>query len=314
MGRKYIAKGAHILLGPCINMQRSPLGGRGFESISEDPVLAGLAASAMIKGIEKNGIASCLKHFVCNDQKHQRTLYNAIVTDRALREIYLKPFQIATRDSKPSTYMTAYNKINKIHASENQKTLNEILRDKWGWEGMIMSDWFGTYSTSEALIAGLDLEMPGPTRWRAVRDTHALSSGKVSQQTVDERARALLRLVNRCVESKIPENATEDKLDTPETADLLRKIAGESIVLMKNDKGILPLKKNKSTVLIDPNAQTAVYCGGKSSSLSPYYAISPWQAVKSRLDKNTSLNFAIGTYSHKKLPLLGSRLNTAEGR
>lgn len=132
MGREAIAKGAHVLLGPCINMQRSPLGGRGFESISEDPVLAGFAAAALVQGIESTGVVACIKHFVCNDQEHQRMLYNAVVTDRALREIYLKPFQIAQRDSKPSAYMTAYNKVNGTHASENPKLLRDILRGEWG--------------------------------------------------------------------------------------------------------------------------------------------------------------------------------------
>lgn len=141
MGKEAIVKGAHVLLGPCINMQRSPLGGRGFESISEDPVLAGLGAAAMIEGIEKNEVAACIKRFVCNDQEHQRGLYDAKVTEKALREIYLKPFQIATRDASPSTYMTAYNKVNGTHVSENKRILQDILRGEWGWKGMIMSDW-----------------------------------------------------------------------------------------------------------------------------------------------------------------------------
>jgi beta-glucosidase len=141
MGKEGKAKGAHVLLGPCINMQRSPLGGRGFESIGEDPVLAGLGAAALTAGIQDTGVGACIKHFVCNDQEHERSLVNAIVTERALREIYLKPFQIAVRDARPATFMTSYNKLNGVHVSENEKILQKTLREEWGWEGLVMSDW-----------------------------------------------------------------------------------------------------------------------------------------------------------------------------
>jgi beta-glucosidase len=141
MSKEGKAKGAHVLLGPCINMQRSPLGGRGFESIAEDPVLAGLGAAALTAGIQEGGQAACIKHFVCNDQEHERNLVNAIVTERALREIYLKPFQIAVRDVHPATFMTSYNKLNGLHLSQNPKILQNILRDEWGWRGLVMSDW-----------------------------------------------------------------------------------------------------------------------------------------------------------------------------
>jgi beta-glucosidase len=141
------AKGAHVILGPCINMQRGPLGGRGFESISEDPVLAGLGAAALTAGLQSDGVVACIKHFVCNDQEHQRSLYDAQVTQRALREIYLLPFQIAARYSNPGMFMTSYNKVNGIHASENKELLQTILRDEWLWEGAIMSDWYARSSS-----------------------------------------------------------------------------------------------------------------------------------------------------------------------
>jgi beta-glucosidase len=314
MGRETIAKGAHVLLGPCINMQRSPLGGRGFESLSEDPVVAGLGAAALIRGIEGTGVVACIKHFVCNDQEHQRTLYNAIVTDRALREIYLKPFQIATRDAPPAMYMTAYNKVNGTHASENPVLLQMILREEWGWEGLVMSDWHGTYSTTEAVEAGLDLEMPGPSRWRKNLLSHAVASGKLSELTVDERVRAVLRLVDRCTASKVPENAPEGKIDTPETAAFLRRIASESLVLLKNTNNVLPLQKDKSTLMIGPNVQSAIYCGGGSSSLPAYYTVSPWQGVASKLPPSTPISHVIGTYTHKELPLLGPHLTNAADR
>lgn len=245
MGKESIAKGAHVILGPTINMQRSPLGGRGFESLAEDPVLAGLGSAALVKGIQETGVVATIKHFVCNDQEHQRGLYDAIITQRALREIYLLPFQIATRDARPKAFMTAYNKVNGTHVSENPKILKKILRGEWGWEGLVMSDWFGTYSTSEAINAGLDLEMPGPTRFRGDAALHAFVSNKFAPDALDDRARQVLQLVKECAASGIPENAPEGKLDNPETSELLRRVAADSIVLLKNEAEVLPLSKEK---------------------------------------------------------------------
>lgn len=141
MGKETIAKGAHVILGPTVNMQRSPLGGRGFESFSEDPVLAGSSAAAIVNGIQETGVVASIKHFIANDQEHQRMAVDSIITERALREIYLLPFQIAVRDSKPGSFMSSYNKLGGTHVSENKRILGEILRKEWGWEGLIMSDW-----------------------------------------------------------------------------------------------------------------------------------------------------------------------------
>lgn len=313
MGHEARAKGSHILLGPCINMQRSPLGGRGFESISEDPVLAGLGAAALVQGIQSTRVAACIKHFVCNDQEHQRNRYSAVVSERALREIYLKPFQIAQRASNPLCYMTSYNKLNGIHCSEHQ-ILSTVLRGEWGWKGLIMSDWYGTYSTSEAVNAGLDVEMPGPPRWRSTCLTHAVSSGKVSETVIDDRARAVLELVRQLADSDIPEGATEGTLDTPEMAAFLRKVANEGIVLLKNDGSVLPLKKNKSTLLVGEHIHQAVYCGGGSSAVEAYYAVPPWDGVSAKMEKGTALSHALGAYTHKELPLLGPLLKTDDSK
>lgn len=141
LGRETIAKGAHVLLGPTMNIQRSPLGGRGFESYSEDPVLSGTIGAAVIQGIQATGVAATAKHFVCNDQEHERMAADSIVSGRALREIYLMPFQICQRTAKPMAYMTSYGKLNGAHASENTVLLQHILRDDWGFDGLVMSDW-----------------------------------------------------------------------------------------------------------------------------------------------------------------------------
>jgi beta-glucosidase len=141
-GEEAITKGAHVLLGPTVNIPRSPLGGRAFESFSEDPVLAGCCAAAVVRGVQQKNVVASIKHFVANDQEHERMAVDSLVTQRALREVYLLPFQIAVRDSKPGVFMTAYNKVNGTHVSEHPGILRDILRGEWGWEGAIISDWY----------------------------------------------------------------------------------------------------------------------------------------------------------------------------
>lgn len=249
MGEEAKAKGAHVILGPTINMQRSPLGGRGFESLGEDPFLAGLGAAAIINGIQSTGIQATVKHFVCNDHEHKRNAVQAIISERALREIYALPFQLTVRDSQPGSFMTAYNGVNGTYCSENPKLLDTMLRNEWGWDGMIMSDWYGCYSVTEAALAGLDLEMPGPTRFRGEALKFNVSTDKVRTHILDQRAKAMLEFVKKCAASGVKENAPEKTADTPETAELLRRIGNEGIVLLKNDKNILPFKKDKKVSL-----------------------------------------------------------------
>ncbi|EFX00356.1 beta-glucosidase [Grosmannia clavigera kw1407] len=303
------AKGAHVLLGPTINMQRSPLGGRGFESYSEDPVLAGLAAAAVVRGIQASGVVATIKHFVCNDQEHERNRVDALVTERALRELYLLPFQLAIRDGRPKALMTAYNKVNGEHVSESRRLLADVLRGEWGWKGLVMSDWFGTYSTTEAINAGLDLEMPGPSRWRGDAALLASSTFKLQPDALDERARAMLELVRDCHASGVPENAPEGTNDTPETTALLRRLAAESVVLLKNKEAVLPLSKEKKTLVIGPNAKTATFCGGGSASLLPYRAVSPLEGITAKVGA-ANVAYTVGAYAHKDLPDLGPQLTT----
>jgi beta-glucosidase len=261
MGDEAKAKGAHVILGPTINMQRSPLGGRGFESLGEDPVLAGLGAAALVRGIQSTGVQAAVKHFVCNDQEHRRNAVQSIVTERALREIYALPFQLAVRDSNPGAFMTAYNGVNGTYCSENSTLLDTMLRKEWCWDGLVMSDWYGTYSTTDAANAGLDLEMPGPPRFRGEALKFNVNTDKVLQHVIDERAKAMLKLVKKCAASGVPESAPETTADTPETAALLRKIGCEGTVLLKNEKEVLPLKKDKKVrMAISFSAQSAHYC------------------------------------------------------
>ncbi|PYI09922.1 beta-glucosidase J [Aspergillus sclerotiicarbonarius CBS 121057] len=312
MGEESIAKGSHIVLGPTINIQRSPLGGRGFESFAEDGVLSGTLAGNFCKGLQEKGVAATLKHFVCNDQEHERMAVNSVVTMRALREIYLLPFQLAMRICPTACVMTAYNKVNGTHVSENKEIITDILRKEWKWDGLVMSDWFGTYSTSDAIEAGLDLEMPGKTRWRGSALAHAVSSNKIPEFVLDDRVRNILKLINWVEPLGIPGHAPEEALNRPQDQALLRRAAAESVVLMKNEDNFLPLSKDKSILVIGPNAKIAAYCGGGSASLDPYYTVSPYDGVAAKT--NAAIHFSQGVYSHKELPLLGPLLKTADNK
>ncbi|THZ94901.1 hypothetical protein D6C82_08027 [Aureobasidium pullulans] len=306
------AKGAHMLLGPTINIPRAPLGGRGFESYSEDPYLAGILAGYYCQGVQDKGIVACLKHFACNDQEDQRMAFNAIVTERALREIYLAPFQIALKHCQAGAIMTAYNKINGTHAAENEHILKDILRGEWKWDGLITSDWFGTYSTTGAIKAGLDLEMPGPSRWRGEALMHAVTANKVKKSELNDRVRAVLRLVNSGLRTGIPENAPELELDRPEDRTLARQVAAQTQVLLKNEGNILPFDKDKRIAVIGPNSKIATISGGGSASLTPYYTVTPFEGVSAKA--SAGVEWAQGVYSHQMLPTIGSHLQTHDGR
>ncbi|OXN27279.1 hypothetical protein CDV57_03049 [Aspergillus fumigatus] len=315
IGQECLAKGAHCWLGPTVCIQRSPLGGRGFESFAEDPYATGKLAAAYIRGAQSTGVISTIKHFAANDQEHERISVNAVMSERALREVHLLPFQIAIADSAPGAVMTCYNKVNGQHLSESKEMLDGLLRREWGWKGLIMSDWFGTYSTAEALNAGLDLEMPGPTRLRGPLLELAISSRKVSRATLDERARTVLEFVQRARKAEV--SAVESTRDFPEDRRLNRKLAADSIVLLKNESGLLPLNPQTltSVALIGPNMKTAAFCGGGSASLQPYYSTSPYQGITSQLPPGVEVLYETGATSYAFIPeLAASEVRTPEGQ
>jgi beta-glucosidase len=311
MGEEARAKNAHAILGPTINMQRSPLGGRGFESIGEDPFLAGLGAAALVRGIQSTGVQATIKHFLCNDQEDKRMGVQAIVTERALREIYALPFQLVVRDSQPGAFMTAYNGINGTFVSENPKYIDAMLRKEWGWDGLIMSDWFGVYSTNDAVKAGLDLEMPGPPKFRGEALKFNAATGKPFHHVIDARAREVLKFVKKCAGANVKEGGPEATRNTPETAAFLRKIGDESIVLLKNENSLLPLSKDKKTLVIGPNAKIATYHGGGSASLPSYYAVTPYDGISEKLGSKPA--YTVGAYTHRFLPILGNQTTKPDG-
>ncbi|ODQ82782.1 glycoside hydrolase family 3 protein [Babjeviella inositovora NRRL Y-12698] len=304
-------KGAHVILGPTCNIQRSPLGGRGFESFSEDPSLSGLATAAVIKGIQSEGIVATIKHFVANDLEDERNSINAIISQRALREVYLKPFQIAVRDAEPKALMTCYNKVNGEHVSQSKYLLTDILRNEWQWDGTIMSDWFGVYSIKASIDAGLDIEMPGPPLMRNVAGLiHAITTTEIHSDVIDDRVRNVLKLVNNCANANVSDGETDGN-NTKETGQKLNAIGCAGVVLLKNENNFLPLLKTDNVAVIGPNAKIARYCGGGSASMVTYYAITPYEGIERKLDAKPA--YAIGTSIHKTLPGLGSHLVSPDG-
>ncbi|KAG6850469.1 hypothetical protein H0H93_012890 [Arthromyces matolae] len=313
-------KSSVILLAPTCNIQRSPLGGRSFESFSEDPHLSGILAAAYVNGLQSEGVSATIKHFVANDQEHERTAAESVISPRALREIYLYPFMIAQRDAKPGAYMTSYGRIEGIHCSENKKLLNGILRNEWGFEGIVISDWHGTYGADQSINAGLDLEMPGPPRWRTPNILlQCLSSQKLLPKTLDERVTALLTFVQKQARRN-PEivygDGIERSRDTPEGRQFCRELAANGIVLLKNNNQLLPLDTChvKRLAVIGPNAKERVISGGGSAALKPLYVVTPFDGVSSGAPEGLSVEYEVGCYAHKYLPTLEDSLVTADNQ
>ncbi len=263
-----------VVLGPGCNIKRSPLCGRNFEYFSEDPYLAGEMASAHISGVQSRGVGTSLKHFACNNQEYRRLSVSAEVSERALREIYLVPFEKAVKQSKPWTLMCSYNRINGVYSSENKKLLTDILRDEWGFKGLVMSDWGAVNDRIEGVKAGIDLEMPSSNGKNDEIIVKAVRDGRLSEKDLDRCVRRVLELVDRYTENASPETAW----DKEKHHQLARKIADECIVLLKNDDDILPIDVNKKIAFIGKFAETPRYQGGGSSHINSLRVTSALEA------------------------------------
>ena len=297
------SKGAHMLLGPTINMQRTVTNGRNFECYSEDPELAAELAVAYITGLQGNGVAATVKHFIGNESEIERTTINSAIDERTLREVYLRPFEAAVKQADVWGIMSSYNKLNGIYTAENEWLLSKVLRDEWGFDGIVMSDWFGSRTTAPTVNAGLDLEMPGPTRDRGATLVQAVHDGLVCVQTVRERALAMLRLMER-VESLSDHRPFEEHADNrPEHRALIRQAGSAGTVLLKNDD-VLPLNPNSGTIaVIGPNADVAQIMGGGSAQLNPHYRVTPLDGMIERIGQDR-IAFAKGCANHRWEPVI----------
>ncbi len=299
------SKGAHVSLAPTVNIHRSVTNGRNFECYSEDPLLTGVLAVAYIKGLQSQGISATIKHFVGNESEIQRTTMSSQIDERSLREIYLMPFEMAVKDGGTWGIMSSYNKLNGTYTAENHWLLTEVLRGDWGYDGIVMSDWFGSRSTAPTVNAGLDLEMPGPTRDRGEKLIAAVEDGEVSAETVRASALNVLRLMERTGSLSDNRPHTEEANDRPEHRALIRRAGAEGTVLLKNS-GILPLDKSagQTIAIIGPNAKVAQIMGGGSAQLNPHYRVSPWEGLVNALGGDELLTFAEGAANNRFEPLL----------
>ena len=265
LGKKCQKEKVGVLLGPGINMKRSPLCGRNFEYFSEDPLLAGELAAGFINGVQSMGVGTSLKHFCVNSQETRRMTVNEVVDERALREIYLTAFETAVKKAKPWTVMCSYNKINGEHGSENKHTQIDVLRKEWGFDGVVVSDWGAVNDRVKGLKAGNDLEMPSSSGSGTAKIVAAVKNGEIDESVVDERALNVLRLIKKAADGAKENYEYNDLDDQP----LAREIAGKCMVLLKNEDGILPLDKSKKIAIIGDMAKNPRYQGAGSSQINP---------------------------------------------
>ena len=280
-----------ILLGPGVNIKRTPLSGRNFEYYSEDPFLSGKMAASLIKGIQSKGVGTSLKHYAVNNQEYQRLSIDVKIDERTLREVYLRAFEIAVKEAKPWTVMCAYNKVNGEYCSEHHHLLKEILKQEWGFEGFIVSDWGAVHDRVKGLKSGLDLEMPGPQERRLKAVVEAVKSSELDQSLLDETVRRILEIV-----FKAQEVDGNDSFNHEAHHRLAREIAAEGIVLLKND-GILPLQKGEKIAVIGNAAIEPHYQGGGSSHINPTRVDIPLEEIKKHAGEDT-ISFAQG-YSNQ---------------
>ncbi len=305
LGEETKAKGAQVLLAPTVNIQRSPLNGRNFECYSEDPYLAARIAVAYIQGVQSRGVGVSVKHYAGNNSEFERLTISSEIAERALREIYLPAFEAAVREAGAWTVMASYNKVNGTYASENAELLTSILKQEWGFDGVVISDWVATHSTVAALDAGLDLEMPGPTRWRGDKLVQAVHNGEVSAAAVDDAAARMLHLIERSGLLDSPPSIEERSDDSPARRALVRQAAAEGIVLLKNN-GVLPLDASKlrKVAIIGPNAKQARIMGGGSAQVNALYTITPYDGLTAQLEPTVEVGYEMGCANHRFIPPL----------
>lgn len=299
MGKEGRLRGKDIILGPAINIQRLPVGGRTYEYLSEDPVLAARLSVEYTIGSQEAGTAVCLKHYALNNQETNRGSVNVIADERTMREIYLKPFEAAIKEGGAMCVMPAYNKVNGYYCSENAHLNNEILRDEWGFKGMTVSDWGGTHSTMGAALGGLCVQMTGDNYFgQALIDS--VRNGALPESVVDDKVREILRL--RFAIEPVPEDVANTIMTSqPETQQVAYEIAQKSIVLLKNETGNLPISKDvKKIAVIGQNAVLTTAAGGIGAGVKTLYEITPLEGIQKRAaEAGVEVAYAPGYKNYK---------------
>lgn len=302
MAQEARTRGKDMILGPAVNIQRIPTGGRTYEYLSEDPYLSSRITVGYIKGVQENGAAACVKHFAVNNQENNRGSVDAVVSERALREIYLAPFRAAVCEAGALGVMAAYNKVNGSWCAENKVLLSQILRDEWAFRGVVISDWGGTHSTVDAALNGLDVEMPGDTFFGDAL-IEAVQNGDVPEDVIDNKVRNLLYVRER-VPAIDPDKANKKEVSTPEHLKMVYDIALQSVVLLKNDKNALPLElktskgnKLKIAIIGETAAQTNAL-GGIGAGVKAKIEVTPLQGLKDRIGDLATIVYEPGYTSY----------------
>ncbi|MGE7938100.1 glycoside hydrolase family 3 C-terminal domain-containing protein [Bacillus paramycoides] len=296
-----------VLLGPGANIKRSPLCGRNFEYFSEDPYLSSQIAANHVKGVQSQGIGTSLKHFAANNQEHRRMSVDAIVDERTLREIYLASFEDVIKEAQPWTVMSAYNKINGEYASENNYLLHDILKDEWGFEGFVVSDWGAVNERVESLANGLELEMPSSFGIGEKKIVAAVNGGELSVEKLDQAVERLLNIIFKAYDNQL-ENAVYSK---DAHHQLAREVASESMVMLQNEDSILPLKKEGTVAVIGGFAKQPRYQGGGSSHINPTKLESILEEIETVSGEKTNILFAQG-YDLASDDIDGNMINEAK--
>ncbi len=304
LGEEAIRKRAHVLLGPTVNLHRTPIGGRTFECFSEDAELTARLAVGFIRGVQSRDVAVTVKHFAANDTEVERFTVDVVVDERTLREHYLRPFEAAVREADAWGVMSAYNRLGGEHCAENRRLLTTILREEWGFDGFVVSDWFGVHDPVGAARAGLSLEMPGPTRVYGTRLEAAVERGEVSEAEVGRIARDLLVLIDRTGAEERLADGDEETVRDPAERRLCRRAAVAATVLLRNEGGALPLDvaSMRRVAVIGPNARMDRSMGGGSASLTPLTSRTLLDAMTDRL--GAEVIFEPGVRIDKLTPLL----------
>jgi beta-glucosidase len=280
LAEEALAQDIHVVLGPTINLHRSLLGGRVFEAYSEDPLLTGRLAAAYVRGLQQRGVGGCLKHLVANESETERNTVDSVLDEATLRELYLLPFEIAVAESQPWSVMAAYNDVNGVPATEQDHVINQILKGEWGWDGLVMSDWFATKSAAPAANGGLDLVMPGPGGPWGDALVRAVRSGEVAEAVVDDHLRRLLRLARRvgALGDARPAPGPLPAPDGPVRREQLTRLAAAGMTVLTND-GVLPLALGSRVALIGRHAVDTIGMGGGSAQVTPPYQVSVADAL-----------------------------------
>ena len=315
LGREARRKAVHVVLAPTVNLHRTPIGGRTFECLSEDPELSAQLASAIVRGVQSQEVAVTVKHFAANDTEVDRMTVDALVDETVLREFYLRPFESTVIDAGAWGVMSSYNKVNGHHAANNRELLHEILRVDWGFDGFVVSDWFGAHDTVESIRAGLDIPMPGPSTIYGKKLLKAAEQGVVAEAEIDARVETVLRLIERTRADEFPASSVEITVDDEYEREIVRNAAVAGTVMVRNVANALPLEPGSvdSIAIVGPNARATRTQGGGSSGMQAMQTSTILDGLRARYGDHV-VSWRRGTSIDKLAPVVeAERMRTPEG-